>query len=172
MAEWNGRDWYVACGNERVETSLRREHISRLWEDFIDYGFISGGGGKRYSSAIGRLPIGARIFVHIPKRGYVGVGETLEEALPTDEAFVHVKGGRRSFADLRNEMRAQYIHPHLEGIPNEEVREFVVPVRWLAVHSRDNAFWEKGMYAARTVVTRLKHPETLEKLGHHFSLKA
>lgn len=62
---WNGSDWYVAFGEDSG---------TRQWADGQKYGFVSGGGGAWFSRTLKNLPIGARVFVHIPKAGYVGVG--------------------------------------------------------------------------------------------------
>lgn len=83
MNAWNGVNWYVACGNEKINRS-------RSWEDFREYNFVSGGMNERASAAVRRIPENSRIFVHIPKRGYVGVGITLDVAKPIEEAQVHV----------------------------------------------------------------------------------
>ena len=62
---WNGRDFYVSLG----------EGPHRMWDDCVKYGFISGGGGSWYTKTLDSLFPGARVFVNIPKSGYVGVGE-------------------------------------------------------------------------------------------------
>jgi hypothetical protein len=69
---WNGQDFYVSFG----------DGLGRSWEDAMKYGFISGGGGKWYSRTLSQLFIGARVFVCLPKLGYVGVGEVLETSMP------------------------------------------------------------------------------------------
>ncbi len=49
---WNGQDFYVAVGED--------EH--RTWADQLKYGYISAGGGKKYTSPLGQLFPGARVF--------------------------------------------------------------------------------------------------------------
>ncbi len=68
---WNGQDWYVSFGEFPD---------SRRWEDARGYGFVSAGGGEWFSRTLRSLPVAARIFVCIPKVGYVGVGHVLTEA--------------------------------------------------------------------------------------------
>ncbi|MFA7558336.1 MAG: endonuclease NucS domain-containing protein, partial [Hydrogenophaga sp.] len=60
---WNG-EYYVSFG----DTS------SRSWDDARKYGYISAGGGTWYSQTLNMLSPGDRVWVNIPKRGYVGVG--------------------------------------------------------------------------------------------------
>ncbi|MCW2904329.1 MAG: hypothetical protein JWO67_6594, partial [Streptosporangiaceae bacterium] len=57
---WNGQDWYVSFGEETY---------GRDWEDARRYGFVSAGGGDWFSRTLRALPVGARVFVHIPKSG-------------------------------------------------------------------------------------------------------
>lgn len=75
---WNGRDFYVSLGEG--------EH--RNWDDCRKYGFVSGGQGKWYSQTLKLLFPGSRVFVNIPKAGYVGVGEVKESAVPVKD-FQH-----------------------------------------------------------------------------------
>ena len=82
-ADWNGRDWFVSFGEIPG---------GRSWEDGRRLGFVSAGGGDWYSRSLRSLPLGARVNVHIPTRGYVAVGETLGEAMPASEAQVLVDG--------------------------------------------------------------------------------
>jgi ZIP family zinc transporter len=50
------------------------EGLGRSWEEARQYGFFSAGGGSWYSQTLSMLNVGDRIWVRIPKRGYVGVG--------------------------------------------------------------------------------------------------
>lgn len=58
-------------------------HGGRSWEDARQYGFISGGAGGWCSQTLKLLSPGERVWVNIPKTGYVGVGrvtETVQQA--------------------------------------------------------------------------------------------
>lgn len=70
---WNKQDFYVAFGE-----SDDPNHDRRRWEDAVKYGFISAGGGLWFSRTLEQLFPGARVFVYIPKTGYVGVGTVTE----------------------------------------------------------------------------------------------
>ncbi len=156
-AEWNGRDWFVSFGDAEE---------SRSWEDARTYGFVSAGGGPWYSRTLRSLPVGARVNVLIPERGYVGVGETLAEAQPFDSAQVLIDGEWRPLAEQSRQGTYRY-DPGPEG---QDTAEYVVPVRWIASVPKSAAYWEKGMFANQNSACKLRQEFTLERLAHHFRL--
>jgi len=79
---WNGRDFYISLG----------EFEFRSWIDCQNYGFISGGQGKWYSQTLKLLFPGARVFVNIPKTGYVGVGVVKDSAVPVKDFKISLNG--------------------------------------------------------------------------------
>ena len=81
---WNGQDFYVALG----------EGPHRSWDDCVRYGFVSGGQGRWYSRTLNMLFRGARVFVHVPNAGYVGVGTVEETARMVREFTVHSTASR------------------------------------------------------------------------------
>ncbi|MCD0449452.1 hypothetical protein LO762_09650 [Actinocorallia sp. API 0066] len=81
---WNGSDWYVALGGKTSK---------RSWDDARQYGFVSAG-ALRHSSALRKIPPGSRIFVHIPKEEYVGVGEVTGEAVMFPHGLWRSTGSR------------------------------------------------------------------------------
>jgi hypothetical protein len=129
--------------------SFGEESTIRNWDDARRYGFVSAGGGAWFSRTIRALPVGGRVFVCIPKRGYVGVGTVSGEARPFDEASVEVDGQLRRLAEL--ELQGTYHHSN-EAEDNEE---YVVPVRWTAVKPREQAVWETGMFANQNSACKL-----------------
>lgn len=157
-ADWNGRDWFVSFGDGQ----------GRTWEDGHKYGFVSAGGGRWFSQTLRSLPEGARVWVHIPKAGYVAVGVTLAAAQRFDEAKVSVNGKWVPLAEQH------LIGPYQHGSPGEpatdENAEYVVPVRWLASHPKDQAFWERGMFANQNSACKLRQEFTLERLAQYFGL--
>lgn len=148
---WIGRDWYVSFGEFPD---------GRRWEDAVKYGFVSAGGGEWYSRSIRKLPPGARIFTHIPKAGYVGVGTVTGEPMPFAEATVDIDGQRRRLADLP--LDGNYVYASGD--------EWVVPVRWLNHRPRDRAFWKTGMFANQNSATKLRNRFTLDQLTAEFGL--
>jgi hypothetical protein len=154
---WNGQDFYVSFGHG--------DH--RHWEDARRYGFISGGQGSFYSRTLKNLFEGARVFVHIPGEGYVGVGIVTEKAQPVKDFTVEVGGQTLPILEA----------PHLqaprmgENSDDEEKSEYLVGVEWEEARPRSAAHWEKGLFANQNTVCRLRNKFTLEKLRAHFGLE-
>lgn len=153
---WNGHDWYVAFGDVRD---------GRSWVDARRYGFVSGGGGEWYSRTLRNLPIGARIFVHIPKEGYVGVGTVSGEARRFDESEVEHDGRPTRLADLP--LEGHYRH---EGDIEVDSAEWVVPVDWDHTVSREDAVWKAGMFANQNTAARLRQQFTIEQVTAAFGI--
>ena len=157
-APWNGRDWFVSFG----------DGSSRSWDDALRYGFVSAGGGPFYSRTIRRLPVGARVEVHLPKAGYVAVGIVLDEAERFGRAQVIVDGDWVRLAD--QSLTGGYRHVADDEQVTEDNDEYIVPVRWIDARPRSQAYWEKGMFANENSACRLRQEFTLELLAKHFAL--
>src|ERR1043166_3314338 len=83
---WNG-EYYVSFGD-------------RNWDDARRYGFISAGGGSWYSQTLKLLSPGDRVWVRIPKLGYVGVGRVTEAVRPVREFLLQTPSGERPALDV------------------------------------------------------------------------
>ena len=137
---WNERDWYVA--------------FNRSWEDAVTHGFISAGGGDWYSNTLKRVPEGARIWVCVPKTGYVGHGVVTGPPKVFDESHLaSIKG----LDDL--------LYRHANG-----AEEWVLPVEWDQVVSVEEAIWRKGMFANQNSACKLRNQFTLDILYDAFFL--
>ncbi|BDO43808.1 hypothetical protein CELD12_32980 [Cellulomonas sp. NTE-D12] len=157
-ADWNGRDWFVSFGDGQ----------GRAWEDGRRYGFVSAGGDPWYSRTLRSLPVGARVWVHVPKRGYVAVGVTTAEARRFDEAQVEVEGRWVPLADQTLQGPYRHVEP---GEPiTDDNAEYVVPVRWLRASPAERAYWEKGMFANQNSACKLRQEFTLDRLMSHFGV--
>ena len=154
---WNGSDWYVAFGEYDG---------GRQWEDARQYGFVSGGGERWYSRTLKNLVPGARIFVHIPKNGYVAVGTVAGEAQRFDETVVAFEGAQRPLNDLP--LIGNYRHP---GDDADAIAEWAVPVTWTHTVSRDEAVWKPSMYANQNTVTKLRNQYTIQEVTEAFGLQ-
>ncbi|OLT20585.1 hypothetical protein BJF81_04770 [Ornithinimicrobium sp. CNJ-824] len=156
IARWNGQDWYVNFG----------EGDSRSWEDGLEYGFISAGGGEWYSRTLRNLPVGARVNVYLPQKGYVAVGTTLRPATRSDVAEVLHQGQWQRLLDLP--LEADY----RRGLPEDETdrAEYIVPVEWDVAVPADQAYREAGMFASQHSACKLRQDFTLRKLAEHFDL--
>ena len=143
IPQWNGRDWYFAFGGGE----------GRRWEDAVEFGFVSAGGGDWYSKTVKALPVGARIFVYMPKIGYVGVGETTGLAVNYSES-----------AEWKSKkMVGTYTHEN--GEP-----EYLVPVRWIKTLQPAEAIYGNGLFASQHSTCKLRDLKTLKILTHKFDL--
>ncbi|KAA9005022.1 DUF91 domain-containing protein [Paenibacillus spiritus] len=153
---WNGHDFYVSLG----------EGEYRNWEDCIQYGFVSAGQGRWYSNTLQLLKTGSRIFACIPKVGYVGVGIVEEPVVPVREFKVRLSSGEeRPILEVPLKARSMG-----ENLNNPDLCEYVVRVKWEKTVPREQALWEKGMFANQNSACKLRNKFTLEKLSEFFRL--
>jgi hypothetical protein len=156
QAPWNGKDFFFAVGGNSKW---------RDWDDVRRYGFVSAGHGAKYRNAIARLFVGARVWAEIPGSGYVGVGTVTAEAVRVKDFTIELDGSRVCILDAP--LAAADMG---ESGDDPETSEYVAAVHWLDVRPRDQAIWEKGMYANQNVVTPLRHPFTLQRLAETFTI--
>lgn len=155
-APWNGCDWYVAFGIGD----------SRSWDDARRHGFISAGGADWYSRTLKGLPAGARVFVHVPQHGYVGVGVVQGPAAPADGAVLDIGGVTRDFRSLA--LQGSYRHPQAsEGV---DAAEYIVPVQWIDTVPLEGAVWRPGMFANQNSACKLRNQFTIDELTREFKL--
>ena len=152
---WNGRDFYVALG----------ESDWRSWDDCRRYGFICGGGGKWYTQTLNLLFPGARVFALIPKMGYIGVGIVKGTSVPVKDFVVSVDGKEIPILDAP--LAAANMGHDRDDLEN---CEYLVRVDWTKTVPREQAYWEKGMFAVQHTCCRLRSRFTLEKLVRFFGL--
>ncbi|MDG9717359.1 endonuclease NucS domain-containing protein [Streptomyces sp. DH24] len=157
---WNGTDWYVSFGDESG---------SRSWDDALRYGFVSAGGGEWFSRTIRSLPLGARVFTHIPKVGYVGVGTVSGEPQPFENAVLAIDGESRRLADLplKGTYRSAGDSAKEDG---EDRREWVVPVTWERAVPRQQALWRPGFFANQNSACKLRARFTIDEVSRHFGV--
>ena len=108
---------------------------------------------------------GARVFVYIPKTGYVAVGKVLETAQRVTDFEVDVDGHRLPI--LEAPLRAPKMGDRADDV---EQSEYLLRVVWQKTLPREKAIWEKGMFANQNAVVRLRDPFTLERLVEAFAL--
>lgn len=154
---WNG-EYYVSFGTG----------VSRSWEDARKYGFICGGGGRWYSKTLNQLQKDDRVWVNIPKTGYVGAGIVEEPAVKIDE--FRVQTGEGEMPLLEAPINAQY---HKEWVNDEDKAEYVVRVRWLRAVSVEEAKSEVGFFGNQNTVCKPTTPKwnhTIERLKALFQI--
>lgn len=134
---WNG-EFYVSFGAD-----YRRD-----WDDARRYGFISAGGGTWYSNTLNMLSEGDRVWVNIPRTGYVGVGIVTGERMPL--ADFTIDGTPLTELDSPVDYKALAAEP-------DDTTEYVVPVRWVHAVPASQAFSETGLFGNQHSVCK---PET------------
>jgi hypothetical protein len=154
QSPWNGRDFYVPFD----------ESDKRSWDDARRYGFVSGLGAY-FDGSLSLLKPGHRVFVSIPRIGYVGVGIVTESVRPVTEFSVDVGGTRMPILDAPLEA------PNMNWKKVDYPRdcENVVRVDWLKTFPRDEAYWEKGFFGT-SAACRLRQRFTLDKLYERFGV--
>jgi hypothetical protein len=161
---WNGQDFYVSFGDSELMPGAK--HDRRRWEDAERYGFVSAGGGRWFSRTLEQLFPGARVFVCIPKNGYVGVGIVRETAQRVRDFKVDVDSKVLPILEaplLATEMDA--------GVSDPDKSEYVVRIEWIKTLPKDQALWEKGMFANQNSAAKFRHQFTLERLIEEFDLE-
>ncbi len=152
----SGNDFYVNVSDD----------VAHNWDDCRRYGFIAAGGGRRYSRPLFNLFEGARVFVNIPSKGYVGVGIVEGAPVPATQAKINTPEGKQSLLDL------PLVAPNMaRDAGDKELCEYIVPVRWLKTAPREEAYRESGMFGNQNIVCRLTNAFTLDKLSAHFGLE-
>lgn len=149
---WNG-EFYVSYGG-------------RSWEDAVKYGFISGGGGSWYSQTLKLLEPGNRVWVKIPKVGYVGVGEVIEAVQPARNFTVQTELGERPALDVLEDAERYRLHAD-----DLEKSEYFVRVKWLQTVPEDRAINEVGLFGNQNTVCQPVAPKwrhTVERLKERF----
>lgn len=156
--DWNG-EYYVSYGTGNG---------TRSWDDAVEYGFISAGGGRWYSSRLGLLSEGDRIWVKDPVYGFIGVAEVAGSVQHAREFRVSVNG--KDVPVLEAATRGSY---HSEFIDNDEKAEYFVPVKWLHTVPLQEAINEVGLFGNQNTVSKPKTPKwrhTINRLKQIFPI--
>lgn len=147
---WNGHDWYASFGEEPG---------GRAWEDARTFGFISAGGGAWFSRTLRNLPVGARVFTYVPKKGYVGIGIVTASAVPFEEAKVEVDGKEELLA--AQNLVGKYLHTPSE---EDDTAEYIVKVNWLKTVPLTEAVRRSGLFTNRNSACKLRNRFTIESV--------
>ena len=145
--EWNG-EYYVSFG----------EGVSRRWKDAKRYGFVSGGGGEWYVKTLRKLQTGNRVWVSVPGKGYVGVGEVQESVVRFDQFSVNVNGALSPLAEAEVEAPEAFDERH---------DEHFVAVKWIKAVDLQDAVKERGFFGNQNTVAQPRSSKwdfTVERL--------
>ncbi|TAG07885.1 MAG: DUF91 domain-containing protein [Verrucomicrobia bacterium] len=152
---WNG-EFYVSFG----------DITSRSWEDAKKYGFISAGGGSWYSQTLKLLSPGDRVWVKIPKTGYVGVGIVKETVQSMNDFKVETPDGERFCLEV-----LQHANLYQQHANDPEKAEYFVKVDWLDTLPIKEAINEVGLFGNQNTVCQPSTPKwrnTIERLKTYF----
>ena len=154
--KWNG-EFYVSFGSAAY----------RSWDDAMKYGFISGGGGSWYSQTLKLLSPGDRVWVKVPKTGYVGVGIVKEAVQSMNDFKVMTPAGERPCLEV-----LQYADLYKQHLNDPEKAEYFVRVEWLDAVPVKQAVNELGLFGNQNTVCQPSTPKwrhTVERLKTHFT---
>lgn len=154
-SEWNGSDFYVSLG----------EYDDANWDDCRKYGFVTGSGGRWYTRTLDHLFVGARVFVLIPKRGYVGVGKVTEKNQTIDTFKVEENGETKRLLDMP--LKAKDMSQNRD---DPDMCSNLVRVEWIKEVPRESAFWESGLFAITHTACKLKDQNTIDRVCQHFGV--
>ncbi len=149
---WNG-EFYVSFG---VGSK------SRYWEDAVQYGFISAGGGTWYSKTLQLLSPSDRIWVNVPRTGFVGVGRVTGPVQRAADFTVKTPKGEKPILEVAT--RGKY---HRDDVNDPDRCEYFVPVQWLQTVPADKAVSEIGFFGNQNSVCKPTTPKwrhTVERL--------
>lgn len=141
--DWNG-EYYASFGISET---------GRNWDDALRYGFISAGGGRWYSKTLFKLSVDNRVWVNIPRVGYVAVGKVISPACVYDD-----------FIDDNMALKGKYGSIEEDG---EDNAEYFVKVKWLKAVPETNAVNEVGLFGNQNSVAQPRTPKwshTIERL--------
>lgn len=179
------RAWYIDPGETQINASATTKGVResepwigeyyvsfggdfRSWEDARKYGFVSGGGGSWFSQTLKLLSPGDRVWVKIPKTGFVGVGRVTESVLASDDFTIEVNGEEKSCYEV-----LKYGSHYKERAENDpEKAEYFVSVEWLDTKPENQAFNEIGLFGNQNTVCQPTTPKwrhTVERLKTVFT---
>jgi hypothetical protein len=140
---WNG-EFYVSFGDA----------ASRSWAEARRYGYISGGGCTWYSQTLKLLSPRDRVWVKIPKKGYVGVGKVLDSVQSVNDFMVNTDVGQQpALTALKHSEKYQL------QANDPERAEYFVRVKWLDTVPESQAVNELGLFGNQNTVCQPTTPK-------------
>lgn len=140
------------------------ECVFRNWDDYAKYGFISAGWGPKYRDAMRAFKTGDLVAAYLKTYGYVGVGRILDTATMIRD--VQIKG--KSLLSLK-----LVATEHAHDCDDEELCEYVCPVKWIAKVPRDQAKKSSGTKLFTNPQVRASldgHPKTVQFIEREFGM--
>jgi hypothetical protein len=109
------------------------------------------------------LSPGDRVWVNIPKKGYVGVGTVEQAVQPASEFTVATEDGVQSVMDV-----VQHGGKYKALASTPELSEYFVKVKWIDTREANKAFNEVGLFGNQNTVCQ----PTTPKWRHTVELKS
>jgi len=114
------------------------------------------------------LSPGDRVWVNIPKRGYVGVGVVEQAVQPASEFTVMTDHGEQSVMDV-----VQHGAKYKTSADTPELSEYFVKMKWIHTLDASKAFYEVGLFGNQNTVCQPTTPKwrhTVERLKQVFQI--
>lgn len=150
--------WFINVGEKGEKGNEKR-----VWEDNVQYGYMSAGGGSSFSNQIKRPKVGDKIFAYLSRHGYVGYGIVKREAVMIRDFIVEEEA--KPLLDLPLKSNAG------ENKDDPELCDWAIAVDWKKIYSREKALSFPGIFVFPSVVCKLRHPETINFLKREFGLE-
>jgi len=137
----------------------------RVWEDYLDHSFISGGQGRRWRDAMMGFIPGDVFTAYLKGHGYVGIGRIKTSAKMIRDVAV----GGHALLDLP--LRSKTLG---DNSRDPDLSEYVCLVEWLRTVDRDKAKPARkadGVFTTTHVRASLDgQPKTIEYLCREFQI--
>jgi len=136
----------------------------RTWVDCKKYGFLSAGQGKIWGEQTQALRKGDVVVAYLSKKGYVGVGVVIEEAMMAKD--FRINGKRLDQLNL-------VCKRMMENASDPEKAEYPVRVEWKASCDASEAKWVRGskLFFARMARASLRNQkQTIDFISLAFNV--
>lgn len=137
----------------------------RTWEDYIEFGFISGGQGIRWRDAMLGFNPGDVFAAYLKEHGFVGIGRIKRKA----QMICDVRIGDKSLLDLP--LRCKNMNDNSDS---SDLSEYVCIVDWFKTVPKEEAKWRSKpkLYTTTHVRASLDgQPETIAFLEEQFGIQ-
>lgn len=140
------------------------EGSNRNWDDYKQFGFISGGGGDRWRNAMLSFNKGDVVAAYLRGKGFVGIGQLTSKAKPIKQ--VSINGTPLLNYDLVCKNMGN-------NSDKPELCEYVATVNWIKTVNRDDAKMKRksGIYTTTHIRASLDgQPNTIAFLQKEFDV--
>ena len=141
------------------------EGIHRNWDDYVQFGFISAGQGKRWRDAMLGFNQGDAVAAYLKRHGFVGIGKIKSQATMIRD--VSIDGKKLLSLPLRCQKMS-------DNSNDDDLSEYVCRVDWLRTFSRKDAKWRSSpkLYTTTHVRASLDgQPGTIKFIEEEFGIK-